>query len=102
MRQYLLKPTLAALAALAMAGLAPAIASAQDRPDDHHAMRADDRRDDHQDEHRDDRRGDDAVERYRHDHPHSSARCHDGFFTSTRDRNRACTKHGGIEVWLRD
>jgi hypothetical protein len=96
MRQHFLKPSLLALAALAMTGLAPVVASAQDRPDDHHAMRADD----HRDEHRDDRRGDDAAERYRHDHPHSSARCHDGFFTSTRDRNRACSKHGGIDVWL--
>ena len=96
MRPHLLKPTLLALTAIAMIGLAPAVAGAQDRPDDHHAMRGDD----HRDEHRDDRRGDDAVERYRHDHPHSSARCHDGFFTSTRDRNRACSKHGGIDVWL--
>jgi hypothetical protein len=22
------------------------------------------------------------------------------FFTSTHDRSRACTKHGGIDVWL--
>lgn len=90
MRQHFLKPTLLALTALAMTGIAPAIAGAQDRPDDHHAMRADDHRDEH---------GGD-VDRYRHDHPHSSARCHDGFFTSTRDRNRACSKHGGIDVWL--
>jgi hypothetical protein len=41
------------------------------------------RADDHRDEHRDDRRADDPAERYRHDHPHSSARCHDGFFTTT-------------------
>jgi hypothetical protein len=100
MRQHLLKPMLLALTALAMTGLAPAIVSAQDRPDDHHAMRADDHRDDHRDEHRDAGPGDDQAARYRHDHPHSSARCHDGFFTSTHDRNRACTKHGGIDVWL--
>jgi hypothetical protein len=100
MRKNFLKPTLLALTALAMTGLAPAIVSAQDRPDDHHAMRADDHGTEHRDEHRDDRGGDDAAARYRHDHPHSSARCHDGFFTSTRDRNRACTKHGGIDVWL--
>jgi ABC-type Zn2+ transport system substrate-binding protein/surface adhesin len=96
MRQHYLKPTLLALTALAMTGLAPMAVSAQDRPDDHHAMRADDHRDDH----RDDRHSDDSADRYRHDHPHSSARCHDGFFTSTRDRNRACSKHGGIDVWL--
>ena len=37
----------------------------------------------------DDRRSDPVVQ-YRHDHPHASARCHDGFFTTTADRNRAC------------
>jgi hypothetical protein len=100
MRQHFWKPTLLALSALAMIGLAPALAGAQDRPDDHHAMRADDHRgDEHRDDHHDTRGGGDA-ERYRHDHPHSSARCHDGFFTSTHDRNHACTKHGGIDVWL--
>ncbi|HEY2779804.1 MAG TPA: hypothetical protein VGI90_03460 [Steroidobacteraceae bacterium] len=96
MRQHLWKPALLVLAAVALTGVAPALVSAQDRPDDHHAMRADE----HRDERRDDRKGDDQVQRYRHDHPHSSARCHDGFFTSTRDRNRACTKHGGIDIWL--
>jgi hypothetical protein len=99
MRQHFLKPTLLALTALAMTGLAPALVSAQDRPEDHHAMRADDHRDDHRDDRKADDHGGD-IDRYRHDHPHSSARCHDGFFTSTRDRNRACTKHGGIDVWL--
>jgi hypothetical protein len=104
MRHNLCKPTLLALTAFAITGLAPVIAGAQDRPDEHRAMRAEDHRDEHRDEHRDDhggdRRGDDQAERYRHDHPRSSARCHDGFFTSTRDRNRACTKHGGIDIWL--
>lgn len=33
-------------------------------------------------------------------HPHAAARCHDGFFTTTQDRSRACTRHGGIDVWL--
>jgi hypothetical protein len=33
-------------------------------------------------------------------HPHAAARCHDSFFTTTRDRSRACTRHGGIDVWL--
>ncbi|HEY6453023.1 MAG TPA: hypothetical protein VIX87_10540 [Steroidobacteraceae bacterium] len=42
----------------------------------------------------------DPVVQYRHDHPGAAARCHDGFFTKTTDRNRACTKHGGIDVWL--
>jgi hypothetical protein len=95
MRKHLLKPALIAVAALGLAAVGPN-ASAQEHPDDHHVMRADD----HRDEHRDDRHNDDAVSRYRHDHPHSSARCHDGFFTSTRDRDHACTKHGGIDVWL--
>lgn len=43
---------------------------------------------------------DDAVARYRKDHPSAAARCHDGFFTRTADRRHACTKHGGIDVWL--
>lgn len=42
----------------------------------------------------------DMADRYRHDHPHSAARCHDGFFTRTTERNLACSKHGGIDVWL--
>jgi ABC-type Zn2+ transport system substrate-binding protein/surface adhesin len=97
MRKHPWKPILLTLSALAMTGLSTALVSAQDRhdehrPDDHHAMRAD--------EHRDDHGRDDQVQRYRHDHPHSSARCHDGFFTSTKDRNRACSKHGGIDIWL--
>jgi hypothetical protein len=33
-------------------------------------------------------------------HPHAAARCHDGFFTTTHDRSRACSRHGGIDVWL--
>ncbi len=33
-------------------------------------------------------------------HPHAAARCHDGFFTTTRNRSRACSRHGGIDVWL--
>jgi len=58
-----------------------------------------------QDEHRDarpeERRGPaDDVDALRHAHPHAAARCHDGFFTNTRDRGRACSKHGGIDIWL--
>ena len=107
MRQYLWKPALLTITALAMTALAPALVSAQDRPDErrpderrpdeHQVMKADEHRDDHK---RDDARGDDQMQRYRHAHPHSSARCHDGFFTTTHDRNRACTRHGGIDVWL--
>jgi hypothetical protein len=99
MRKQLFKPAFLAIAALGLAAAGP-IASAQEHPDDHHVMRADDHRDEHRDEHRDVKGNDDAVGRYRHDHPHSSARCHDGFFTSTRDRDHACAKHGGIDVWL--
>lgn len=104
MRQHFLKPTLLTLAALAMTGLAPSLLSAQDRPDDrkpdeHQVMKADDHRDDHRNN--DERRNnDDQVQQYRHAHPHAAARCHDGFFTSTRDHNRACRRHGGIDVWL--
>jgi hypothetical protein len=108
MRQHFWKPALLTLTALAMTALTPALVSAQDRPDEHRQdeHRPDEHRpDEHQvmkaDVHRDDQRGgDDQVQRYRHDHPHSSARCHDGFFTSTKDRSHACTKHGGIDVWL--
>ena len=42
----------------------------------------------------------DDVSTLRHAHPRAAARCHDGFFTNTRDRARACSKHGGIEIWL--
>ena len=110
---------LLALAPLALAlmlvAAAPSIVRAQDRPDDRHddqsaehrdnrqEPRPDEHRDNRQeprpDEHRDDRRSDPA-DQYRHDHPNAAARCHDGFFTTTRDRNRACSKHGGIDVWL--
>jgi hypothetical protein len=100
MRKHLIKPMIFAVSALALSTVGASLASAQDHPDDHHVMRADEHRDEHRDDRRDDRRDDDPVARYRHDHPRSSARCHDGFFTSTRDRDRACTKHGGIDVWL--
>ena len=91
-----------ALALMLVAG-APSIVRAQDRPDDRHDDQSAEHRDNRQeprpDEHRDDRRSDPA-DQYRHDHPNAAARCHDGFFTTTRDRNRACSKHGGIDVWL--
>ena len=44
--------------------------------------------------------GGDQVTQLRHAHPGAAARCHDGFFTRTTDRRRACSKHGGIDVWL--
>jgi hypothetical protein len=98
MRRVQFKPVLLAVAALALGAMSP-IAGAQDHPQDHpdehpdhHVMRADD----HGDEHR----VADPTIGYRHDHPHASARCHDGFFTTTKDRSHACTKHGGIDVWL--
>jgi hypothetical protein len=111
MRYPTWKPVILALAAFSLSAMVPLTVQAQDRPDDHqqrpddHA-RTDDqgRPDDHhpamrRDDHHDDNRSDPVVQ-YRHDHPHASARCHDGFFTTTRDRGRACTKHGGIDVWL--
>jgi hypothetical protein len=30
----------------------------------------------------------------------TTALCHDGFYTTTTDRNVACSKHGGINTWL--
>jgi hypothetical protein len=103
MRQHSWKPTLLSLTALAMIALTPALVSAQDRqddrkPDEHQVMKADIHRDDHKND--DHKYSDDQVQKYRHDHPHAAARCHDGVFTTTKDRNLACTKHGGIDVWL--
>jgi Protein of unknown function (DUF3761) len=98
MSRVKLKSVLLAAAATALCAMG-SVAGAQDHPQDnpaehsdHHVMRADD----HGDEHR----IEDPTIGYRHDHPHASARCHDGFFTTTKDRGRACTKHGGIDVWL--
>jgi ABC-type Zn2+ transport system substrate-binding protein/surface adhesin len=95
MHQLTWKPVVLALAAISLTAMVPLTVFAQDRPDDHHDQNAQEHRDDHHD----DNRADPAAQ-YRHDHPHSSARCHDGFFTSTKDRGRACSKHGGIDVWL--
>jgi hypothetical protein len=98
MRHPTWKPIVLALAAFSLTAMVPLSVNAQDHQDDHHDQKADHsamRRDDHHDDSRPD-----PAAQYRHDHPHSSARCHDGFFTSTHDRNRACTKHGGIDVWL--
>jgi hypothetical protein len=103
MRHSTWKPKILALAAFSLTAMVPLSVSAQDHQDDHHDQKAQDHRDDHpamrRDDHHDESRPDPAAQ-YRHDHPHSSARCHDGFFTSTHDRSRACTKHGGIDVWL--
>jgi hypothetical protein len=51
------------------------------------------------DEHPDEANAD-VIARYHRAHPHAAARCHDGFFTNTTDRAKACSKHGGIDVWL--
>jgi hypothetical protein len=103
MRNQNWKPLVLALAAFSLTAVVPLTAGAQDRPDEHHDQQAQDHRDDHpamkRDDHHDDRGGDPAAQ-YRHDHPRASARCHDGFFTNTKDRGRACSKHGGIDVWL--
>jgi hypothetical protein len=122
MSQQLWKPVMLAVASLSLSALVPLTVGAQDRAEEHQDQRApehqdeqkgrDDRddqkgRDDRDDrgdqtrreDHHDDNRGDPAAQ-YRHDHPRASARCHDGFFTTTHDRSRACTKHGGIDVWI--
>jgi hypothetical protein len=106
MRNLFWKPALLAMGALALATIGTSSLSAQDRQEEHHDQAAehrDDHRDDHapagRDEHHDEGRPDPASQ-YRHDHPHASARCHDGFFTTTKDRGHACGKHGGIDVWL--
>jgi hypothetical protein len=106
MRKSFLQAFILAVFALALTAVVPSPVHAQDRPDDRHDQqdqKPDEHRNDHAvahpEVHHDDKRSDPVVQ-YRHDHPHASARCHDGFFTSTGDRNRACTKHGGIDVWL--
>jgi len=109
MQHQIWKPVLLAIAALSLTAIVPLTVCAQDRPEDHHEQPPQDHhdnqpalpRDDHHDanDHHDNNRPDPAVQ-YRHDHPNAAARCHDGFFTNTRDRGRACSKHGGIDVWL--
>jgi Ni/Co efflux regulator RcnB len=103
MHQLVWKPIVLALAAVSLAVMAPMTVRAQDHPQDHPQDHAQDHPEEHRDqkaeEHHDDNRADPVVQ-YRHDHPRSSARCHDGFFTTTKDRGRACSKHGGIDVWL--
>jgi Protein of unknown function (DUF3761) len=97
------KPVMLAIAAFSLSAVVPLAVSAQDHPQDHRDQNTQEHHDDHsampRDDHHDDNRPDPAAQ-YRHDHPHASARCHDGFFTSTRDRGHACSKHGGIDVWL--
>jgi hypothetical protein len=105
MHQPTWKPLILALAAFSLTAMVPLTVSAQDHPEDHHDQKAsaqdhpEDHHDQKADEHHDGDRPDPGAQ-YRHDHPHASARCHDGFFTTTRDRGHACTKHGGIDVWL--
>lgn len=89
--------------ALVLGASAPSLLQAQDRPDEPHAQAPDEHHDagargDDQRDHSD--HGNDDVARLQKAHPHAAARCHDGFFTTTRDRARACSKHGGIDVWL--
>jgi hypothetical protein len=91
MHQHSWKPFVLAVAAFSLTAVVPVTVSAQDHPEEHHEQKAE--------EHHDDNRSDPAAQ-YRHDHPRASARCHDGFFTNTHDRGRACSKHGGIDTWL--
>jgi hypothetical protein len=104
MRHHFWKPFALVIIAFALTAVSPSSLYAQDRPDDRHDEKPAEHHDDHAaarpDERRPDERRPDASEQYRHDHPGASARCHDGFFTKTPDRNRACTRHGGIDVWL--
>lgn len=104
----LTRAALAAAVVLGCAGIVvtPTVLRAQDaghhddqppppeqQPPDHrndHPAPAPARHDDHVD----------PMAQYRHDHPGASARCHDGFWTRTTDRSRACSKHGGIDVWI--
>ena len=85
--------------ALGLAVIGTANLYAQDHSDDQHDQNSDQ---DHraQPERGPERSDSDTVARYRKGHPGAAARCHDGFFTKTTDRSRACSKHGGIDVWL--
>lgn len=90
--------------ALGALGAAAAHAQDQPRPDEqaHHedqGRHGDQAKHDEGDQGRHDQ-GD--ADRYRKMHPRAAARCHDGFFTNTSDRSRACSKHGGIDVWLKE
>src|ERR1700679_3296181 len=98
MRHQTWKPVILAIAAFSLTAMVPLTFCAQDHPEDHHEQKAEEHHDDHSVMRRDDNRPDPAAQ-YRHDHPHASARCHDGFFTTTKDRSHACGKHGGIDVW---
>jgi hypothetical protein len=112
MRHDIWRPLVVFVVTLALAAVSPSTLHAQDRPDEHRddntAEHHDDRGAPHHDQHaparpderHNDDRHNDPADQYRHDHPGSAARCHDGFFTKTTDRNRACSKHGGIDVWL--
>jgi len=103
MRHQSWKPLILGVAAFSLTAMVPLTVIAQDHPEDHHEQKAEEHHDDHpamkRDDHHDENRPDPAAQ-YRHDHPRASARCHDGFFTTTHDRGRACSKHGGIDVWL--
>lgn len=105
MRRYFWKPFALGVVAFALAAGGPVAVHAQDHHDDRHDEKAAEHRDDHHDDHaapRHDEKRDEEhrAEQYRHDHPNRSARCHDGFFTMTKDRGHACSKHGGIDIWL--
>jgi hypothetical protein len=99
MRQFDWK-SLTLSVALALAAVGTANLYAQDRPDDQHDQNS---AQDHRaqpNDHAPARGDDDTIARYRKAHPGYAARCHDGFFTKTSDRSRACSKHGGIDTWL--
>jgi hypothetical protein len=85
---------------LTLSAAVPSLLHAQDRPDEQHDQPAPAQRHDERTPGREAPRADDQVAQYRHAHPSAAARCHDGFFTKTKDRGRACSKHGGIDVWL--
>lgn len=93
---------------LALGALAGAAVHAQDQhpPGDQarhedQGRRGDQTSRDKGDQNRHDQGAGDA-DRYRKMHPRAAARCHDGFFTNTTDRARACSKHGGIDTWLKE
>ncbi len=89
--------SLALCVALGFAVVGTATLHAQDRPDDQHDQKSAPDQKAQPAEHADS----DTIARYKKAHPTAAARCHDGFFTKTADRNLACSKHGGIDVWLR-
>ena len=92
--------TVVAVAFTVLAAAPSALRAQAAHPDDRSHDDHGQQHDDHAGARGDDHHSDAEIQGYRHDHPGSSARCHDGFFTRTKDRKLACSRHGGIDAWI--